>query len=280
MKKAINDFFVMLKKNKQGTIGLILMLVIILLGVLAPIVAPYDPEMTNAAHARLGPSLAHLFGTDETGMDVFSRCIYAIRIDVVIGVCGTFVSLLIGIPIGLLAGYYEGLVGEVILRLADLIQAFPAFILAMALVAVLGNSTQNILMVVAFVKVPIYTRFVRGEVLAMKSRPFIEAAQAAGMSPLRIMFKELLPNSLRPALVQASINIGGAILLTAGLSYIGAGVNVPTPEWGSMISIGAPLILTGQWWAAFFPGVCIGVTVFGFALFGDFLRIYLNPERR
>ncbi|MDD3165394.1 MULTISPECIES: ABC transporter permease [Anaerotruncus] len=280
MKKAINDFFVMLKKNKQGTIGLILMLVIILLGVLAPIVAPYDPEMTNAAHARLGPSLAHLFGTDETGMDVFSRCIYAIRIDVVIGVCGTFVSLLIGIPIGLLAGYYEGLVGEVILRLADLIQAFPAFILAMALVAVLGNSTQNILMVVAFVNVPIYTRFVRGEVLAMKSRPFIEAAQAAGMSPLRIMFKELLPNSLRPALVQASINIGGAILLTAGLSYIGAGVNVPTPEWGSMISIGAPLILTGQWWAAFFPGVCIGVTVFGFALFGDFLRIYLNPERR
>lgn len=170
MKKAINDFFVMLKKNKQGTIGLILMLVIILLGVLAPIVAPYDPEMTNAAHARLGPSLAHLFGTDETGMDVFSRCIYAIRIDVVIGVCGTFVSLLIGIPIGLLAGYYEGLVGEVILRLADLIQAFPAFILAMALVAVLGNSTQNILMVVAFVNVPIYTRFVRGEVLAMKSR--------------------------------------------------------------------------------------------------------------
>lgn len=193
---------------------------------------------------------------------------------------GAFVSLLIGIPIGLLAGYYEGLVGEVILRLADLIQAFPAFILAMALVAVLGNSTQNILMVVAFVNVPIYTRFVRGEVLAMKSRPFIEAAQAAGMSPLRIMFKELLPNSLRPALVQASINIGGAILLTAGLSYIGAGVNVPTPEWGSMISIGAPLILTGQWWAAFFPGVCIGVTVFGFALFGDFLRIYLNPERR
>jgi len=280
MKKAINDFFVMLKKNKQGTIGLILMLVIILLGVLAPIVAPYDPEMTNAAHARLGPSLAHLFGTDETGMDVFSRCIYAIRIDVVIGVCGTFVSLLIGIPIGLLAGYYEGLVGEVILRLADLIQAFPAFILAMALVAVLGNSTQNILMVVAFVNVPIYTRFVRGEVLAMKSRPFIEAAQAAGMSPLRIMFKELLPNSLRPALVQASINIGGAILLTAGLSYIGAGVNVPTPEWGSMISIGAPLILTGQWWAAFFPGVCIGVTVFGFALFGDFLHLSLNPERR
>jgi len=280
MKEKVKYFFTMLKKHRNGMIGLIMMIIVILLGVLAPVIAPFDPEMTNAPDARMPPSWIHPFGTDETGMDVFSRCLYAIRIDVVIGVCGTFLSLFIGIPIGLLAGYKEGTLGEIILRMADLIQAFPSFILAMALVAVLGCSTQNILMVVAFVNVPIYIRFVRGEVLSMKSRPFVEAAQAAGMSTTRIMFRELLPNSLRPALVQASINIGGAIMLTAGLSYIGAGVQVPTPEWGSMISIGAPLILTGQWWAAFFPGVCIGVTVLGFALFGDFLRIYLNPERR
>jgi len=279
MNKA-REFAVMLVKNRPGLAGLIMMLSIILLGLSAPLVTHYDPEMTNAADARMAPCLQHIFGTDETGMDIFTRCIYAIRIDVTIGVLGTLLSLAIGIPIGLLAGYYEGTLGEIILRIADLIQAFPAFILAMALVAVLGNSTGNILSVVAFVNVPIYVRFVRGEVLSMKGRPFVEAAHAAGMRPARIMFKELLPNSLRPALVQASINIGGAILLTAGLSYIGAGVRVPTPEWGSMISLGAPLILTGQWWAAFFPGACIGVTVLGFALFGDFLRIYLNPERR
>lgn len=186
----------------------------------------------------------------------------------------------LGIVLGLLVGYYEGIFGEVVMRLTDLMQAFPAFILAMALVAVLGNKLSNILFVVAFINIPIYLRFVRGEVLAMKSRPYIEAAHAAGMTPFTIMFKELLPNSLRPALVQASINIGGAILLTAGLSFIGAGVKVPTPEWGSMISLGAPLIITKQWWAAFFPGACIAITVLGFALFGDFLREYLNPERR
>ena len=280
MKKEVKEFFRMLKKNKQGIVGLVMIICIVLLGIFASVISPFDPEMTNAADARMAPCLAHLFGTDETGMDIFSRCIWAIRIDVVIGVFGTLISLMIGIPFGLFVGYYEGIIGEVILRIADLIQAFPAFILAMALVSALGNSTQNILMVVAFVNVPIYTRFVRGEVLAMKSRPFIEAGHTAGMSPTRIMFQELLPNSLRPALVQASINIGGAILLTAGLSYIGAGVTIPTPEWGSMISIGAPLILTKQWWAALFPGLSIGVTVFGFAMFADFLRIYLNPERR
>ena len=280
MKKELHQFFRMLKKNKSGIVGLVMIIVVIFLGVFAPLIAPYDPEMTNAADARMAPCLTHLFGTDETGMDIFSRCIYAIRIDVVIGVFGTLFSLAMGIPLGLLAGYYEGILGEVILRIADLIQAFPAFILAMALVAVFGNSTQNILLVVAFVNVPIYTRFVRGEVLAMKGRPFIEAGHTAGMTSARIMFQELLPNSLRPALVQASINIGGAILLTAGLSYIGAGVTIPTPVWGSMISIGAPLILSKQWWAALFPGVCIGITVLGFALFADFLRIYLNPERR
>lgn len=280
MNRKLSLFYKMLIKNKGGLVGFIMMIVILCLGLLAPVIAPYHPETTNASAARMAPSISHLFGTDETGMDIFSRCIYAIRIDVFIGVFGTLISLLIGIPIGLIAGYREGTVGDSILRIADLIQAFPAFILAMALVAILGSNTQNIIMVVAFVNVPIYIRFVRGEVLSMKNRPFIEAAQTAGMTPFTIMYHELLPNSLRPALVQASINIGGAILLTAGLSFIGAGVKVPTPEWGSMISMGAPLILTGQWWAAFFPGVFIGVTVLGFALFGDFLRVYLNPERR
>lgn len=273
-------FIRMLKKSRAGKIGLTIMIIVLFLGVFAPLIAPYSPIDTNAADSRMAPCMAHIMGTDETGMDIFSRCIYAIRIDVFIGVAGTAISLTLGIVLGLLVGYYEGIFGEVVMRLTDLMQAFPAFILAMALVAVLGNKLSNILFVVAFINIPIYLRFVRGEVLAMKSRPYIEAAHAAGMTPFTIMFKELLPNSLRPALVQASINIGGAILLTAGLSFIGAGVKVPTPEWGSMISLGAPLIITKQWWAAFFPGACIAITVLGFALFGDFLREYLNPERR
>lgn len=280
MKLKDSLFIKMLKKNRAGRIGLSIMLIVMFLGIFAPVIAPYSPIDTNAADSRMAPCPTHIMGTDETGMDIFSRCIYAIRIDVFIGVAGTAISLAIGITLGLLVGYYEGIFGEIVMRLTDLMQAFPAFILAMALVAVLGNNLSNILFVVAFINIPIYLRFVRGEVLAMKSRPFIEAAHAAGMPPLTIMFKELLPNSLRPALVQASINIGGAILLTAGLSFIGAGVKVPTPEWGSMISLGAPLIITKQWWAAFFPGACIAITVLGFALFGDFLREYMNPERR
>lgn len=275
-----SQFFNVLKKNRMAMLGCIIIIVVLLLGIFAPFVSSYDPEMANPADSRLPPSLKHLFGTDESGMDIFTRCIYAIRIDVFIGVTGTLISLLIGIPLGLIAGYFEKVIGEIIMRLADLVQAFPVFILAMALVAILGNNVQNILFAIAFLNAPIYLRFVRSEVLAIKSRPFVEAARCAGMSDLRIMFGELLPNSLRSALVQASVNIGAAILLTAGLSFIGAGVKVPTPEWGSMISIGAPLIISGQWWSAFFPGLSIAITVLGFAFFADFLRIYLDPERR
>ncbi len=279
-KQKTSEFFYMLKNDKMGQVGLGIMFVVILLGVLAPLIIPYDPYTAYPQMARIQPGAEHLFGTDEAGMDIFSRCIYAIRIDVFIGVAGTLLSLLFGIPLGLIAGYYERIAGEIIMRTADLVQAFPVFILAMALVAILGNNVQNILFAIAFLNIPIYLRFVRAEVLALKRRPFVEAAKCAGKSDLQIMFKDLLPNSLRPALVQASVNIGGAILVTAGLSFIGAGVQVPTPEWGSMISIGAPLIISGQWWAAFFPGISIAITVLGFAFFADFLRKYLDPERR
>ncbi|MDQ0221401.1 ABC transporter permease [Peribacillus cavernae] len=255
-------------------------MITLLCAIFAPIIAPYAPEEAIVEDSRLAPNSDHIFGTDETGMDVFSRVVHATRIDVTIAVFGTLLSLLIGIPIGLAAAYREGLFGEITMRIADVLQAFPVFILAIALVSILGNNVQNIIIAIAFLNAPIYMRFVRSEVLSIKQRPYVEAARCAGMSNLKIMFKELLPNSLRPTMVQASINMGWAILLTAGLSFIGAGVRVPTAEWGSMIAIGAPLIITGQWWSSFFPGVAIGITVLGFALFGDFLRLYLDPERR
>lgn len=278
--QKLSEFVFLLRQDKTAIVGFVIIGIVILLGLFAPLIVPYDPYSAYPDQARLAPCLAHPFGTDEAGMDIFSRCIYAIRIDVLIGVSGTLISLLLGIPLGLIAGYYEKTVGEVILRLADLVQAFPVFVLAMALVAILGQKVQNILFAIAFLNIPAYLRFVRAEVISMKQRPFVEAAKCAGKSDMQIMFKDLLPNSLRPALVQASVNIGSAILLTSGLSFIGAGVRVPTPEWGSMISIGAPLIISGQWWGAFFPGVSIAITVLGFAFFGDFIRKYLDPEGR
>ena len=277
--KVFGDFWYALRQSKGGLAGFIIIMITLLMAIFAPIIAPYHPEQAVPEASRLAPSFDHLFGTDETGMDIFSRVVYAARIDVTIAVVSTIFSLLIGVPIGLAAGYREGLFGEITMRIADVVQAFPVFILAMALVSILGNNVQNIIFAIAFLNAPIYLRFVRSEVLSIKHRPFVEAARCAGMSNIKIMFKELLPNSLKPALIQSSVNIGWAIMLTAGLSFIGAGVNVPTPEWGSMISIGAPLIITGQWWSSFFPGVAIGITVFGYALFGDFLRLYLDPER-
>lgn len=273
-------FFRHLFRKRGGTIGFAIIVLSVTITLAAPLIAPYDPESPRPSENRQPPSAAHWFGTDETGMDIYSRVIYAGRIDLTIGIVSTALALCIGVPIGLAIAYYEGWFGEIVMRMMDVLQAFPVFIFAMVLVAVLGNKVENIIAAITFLNAPIYLRLVRSEALSYKTRPFIEAAKCTGNSSISIIFRELLPVSIRPVLIQASVNIGSAILLTAGLSFIGAGVRAPTPEWGSMIFLGADSIITGQWWSSFFPGVAIAVTVFGFALFGDFLRDYLNPERR
>jgi peptide/nickel transport system permease protein len=278
--KKVKEFFRYLLKSKVGMAGFIIVVLTVIITIAAPLIAPYPPESPITSENRMPPSATHLFGTDETGLDIFSRVIYAGQFDLTIGVVSTLLSLLIGVPLGLLIAYFEGFFGEVTMRLMDLLQAFPVFIFAMALVAVLGNKIENIIAAITFLNAPIYLRLVRSEALSYKTRPFIEAAKCTGNNSIRIIFTELLPVSIRPALIQASVNIGSAILLTAGLSFIGAGVRAPTPEWGSMIFLGADSIITGQWWSSFFPGIAIAWTVLGFALFGDFLRKYLNPERR
>lgn len=276
----VKSFFKHLLRDKSAVVGLSIIIIMTLLALFAPWIAPYDPESPIASESRMAPNAKHIFGTDETGMDIFSRVIYGARIDLTVGVLSTLLSLLIGVPLGLIAAYSEGLLGELMMRMTDLLQAFPVFIFAMVLVAVLGNETENIIIAITFLNAPIYLRLIRSEALSYKTRPFIEAAKCSGKSTLSIIFTELFPVSIRPALVQASVNVGVAILLTAGLSFIGAGVQAPTPEWGSMIFLGSNAIMTGQWWSSFFPGVAIAITVLGFALFGDFLRNYLNPERR
>jgi peptide/nickel transport system permease protein len=219
-------------------------------------------------------------------MDIFSRIIYSARIDLVIAVLGTALSLLIGAPLGLIAGYFSGARGvwggasEATMRTADVLQAFPVFVLAIALVAALGQSARNVIIAIAFVNIPIYLRLLRTQALSLRERRFIDAARVARSSEMRIVFRHVLPNAMSPAIIQASVNMGWAVLLTAGLSFVGAGVRVPTPEWGSMIAVGAQNMITGQWWPALFPGIAIALTVLGFALIGDSLELMLDPVRR
>jgi peptide/nickel transport system permease protein len=214
----------------------------------------------------------HFMGTDVSGYDIFSRVIAAPRTDLLIALTANFLSLVIGVFLGLIAGYFRNFATEFLMRVSDVMQSFPVFISAMVLVTLAGRSTGNIIIALAFVYIPIYIRLTRAEVLSQKSRGFVEAARAMGNSEIAIALRHVLPNSLTPALIQSSVTIGFAILLTAGLSFVGAGVRPPTPEWGLMISTGANTIILGEWWPSVFPGITISLTVFGFAVLGNALE--------
>lgn len=275
-----------LRHNKLTLLGLLIVVFALVIAVIGPYVVPYDPETTNAGDSLQPPNAAHWFGTDQLGLDIFSRVFSAPRIDISIAVIATAISMAVGIPLGVLAGQSAAggravsAGGELLMRGMDILQAFPVFILAMGLVAALGPNPVNLTIAIAFVNAPVFLRLVRGEVLALEGKAYTEAAVVSGISDLRVGFRHLLPNSMGSALVQASITIGWSVLLTAGLSFVGAGVRVPTPEWGSMISIGARNMMTGEWWIVLFPGIALGITVLGFALLGDGLRVYLDPTQR
>ncbi len=246
--------------------------------VFGPMLAPYPPAAANAGAQLLPPSAAHWFGTDDVGMDVFSRVIASPRIDLTIALSATLLALVIGTAVGGIAGYFRTWWSELIMRISDLVQSFPVFILAMALVIVTGQEIWNVIFVVALVNTPIYVRLVRAEVLSLRERTFAEAAVTLGVSGFNIVRRHMIPNALGPVISQASITAGFAMLLTAGLSFVGAGVRVPTPEWGSMISVGASSIVTGQWWPSMFPGIALSLSVFGFAMLGDGLSRLLSSE--
>lgn len=261
-------------------IGTGIVLVSLLLAAFGPLIAPYDPVRADSSKVLQPPSLTHPFGTDESGFDIFSRTISAPRIDITIALVATFLSLVIGSIVGLLASYFEGRWSNLVMRFADVVQAFPLFVLAMILVTTSGRNLVSLIFVIAFLNVPIFIRLIRSQVLALKHQSFVESARAVGNSELSIAFRHVLPNSMEPALIQSSVTMGFAILLTAGLSFIGAGVRPPTPEWGAMIASGAQSLPRGAWWPSVFPGIVMSIVVFGFATVAEGFREVLRSGSR
>lgn len=268
----VRRFATLVRQRPLLAVGMLIMLLTFFLAAFGPIVAPYSPTAADGSAILQPPSGKHWLGTDSAGSDVFSRVISAPRTDVTIALVATVISLVVGSLIGLLASYYEGWLGSLVMRVADVIQAFPLFVLAMILVTTSGASTVALVFVIAFLNVPIFMRLMRSQVLSLKGRSFIEAARAAGHRELKIAVRHVLPNSLEPGLIQSSVTIGFAVILTAGLSFVGAGVRPPTPEWGSMISSGANSIILGQWWPSVFPGIAMSLAVLGFAIVGEALQ--------
>ena len=258
---------------------------IIVLTAVGPYLAPYSTINASPTDRLIPPSPAHWLGSDDNGIDILSRLLAAPRTDVVVAVIATAISVLLGSPLGVMIALLESrkgagstIVAEIAMRLLEVIQAFPVFVFAMVLVAVFGGTKVNIIAAIAFVNTPVFVRLVRSDVLSLVQRPFAEAARAVGNSEWRIGFRHVLPNAIPTIFVQLSVTIGFAILLTAGLSFVGAGVKPPTPELGSMIASGAKFLIIGQWWPALFPGIALGLVVFSFGVFGEVMTKIMEPR--
>ena len=252
----------------------------VMLALFGPWIVPHDPLASNAAMALQPPGAAHWFGTDALGRDIFSRVIVATRLDLGIAFSAVALSFVIGVPLGLAAGFFGGWWDRIVTRLSDTVMAFPLFVLAMGIVAALGNTVGNIVLATAVINLPFYIRVARAEANVRRSAGWVEAARLAGNGPLRILAVHLFPNTLPPAMVQVSLNMGWAILNAAGLSFIGLGVRPPEPEWGILVAEGAAFIVSGEWWVSFFPGAMLMLAVFTFNLLGDALRDIVDPRRR
>jgi peptide/nickel transport system permease protein len=257
-----------------------LFVLILLAALFGPWVVPYDPLASDSAAALKPPSIEHLFGTDQLGRDMFSRVVTATQLDLFIAIFSVALVFVMGGLAGVAAGYFGGWTDRIVGRLADTIMAFPLFVLAMGIVAALGNTVQNIVLATAIINFPLYARVARAEANILSEAGFVEAARLSGNSDWRILTFNILPNVLPILVVQMSLTMGYAILNAAGLSFIGLGVRPPTPEWGIMVAEGAANIISGEWWIAFFPGAALMIAVFCFNLLGDGLRDIVDPRRR
>jgi peptide/nickel transport system permease protein len=259
-------------------VGLVVVTLVIIIGAGIPFISPYDPTIdSNLAESAMAPSGAHVFGTDRLGRDVFRRILHGTRISLTVGVVVVLMAGTTGTLLGLTAGYFGGRVDTIIMRTMDVLLAFPAILLAIAIVAVRGPGLTNAMIAVSVVGVPGYARVVRSMVLSLRERDFVMAARTVGANDLRIMLQHILPNSLSPLIVQATLGVGGAILFAAALGFLGLGARPPSPEWGAMIGDGIPFLRQAPH-MVFFPGMAIMVCVLGFNLLGDGLRDALDPQ--
>ena len=269
-----------LRKNPRMLIGLVLLAVLLFVAVFAPLIAPYDPIKVNISDSLEPPSLRHLLGTDDLGRDVFSRVLWGSRISLSVGVISVSIGFLVGVSIGLLAGYLGGTFDLLAMRVIDALLAFPALVLAIAITAALGPQIQNAMIAIGIVAIPGYARLTRGQVLSVRSREFVTAARTVGVPPLRIVLRHIFPNIANPLVVQATLATAFAILAEAALSFLGLGPQPPYPSWGQDISYSQRYLANMKWWMSAGPGVAIFVAVFTFNFLGDALRDALDPRLR
>lgn len=273
------DVSVRLYKNKMALLSFGFLVFLVLVALLADVIAPYSYEEQNLDEMLVGPNSAHWFGTDEYGRDILSRIIYGSRISLEVGFVAVFFSVTIGGIIGAISGYYGKKIDNILMRSMDILLAIPGILLAIAIVNVLGPGLMNVMIAVGIASIPTYARIVRASVLSIREQEFVESARAIGENDFSIIFRYILPNSLAPIIVQATLGVAWAILSAAGLSFLGLGLQPPTPEWGAMLSAGRQYIFDA-WWITTFPGLAIVLVVLALNIFGDGIRDALDPKLR
>ena len=267
-------------ENPVTGLSFALLLVLVICAIFGPYIVPHDPLASDTAAKLTPPSAKHWFGTDQLGRDIFSRVVVAARLDLAIAVFSVGLVFAVGGIAGVMAGFFGGWTDRIIGRVVDTIMAFPLFVLAMGIVAALGNTVTNIVLATAIINFPLYVRIARAEANVRREAGYVQAARLTGNSDLRIVLTTIFPNIMPIMVVQMSLTMGYAILNAAGLSFIGLGVRPPTPEWGIMVAEGASFIVSGEWWIALFPGLALMLAVFCFNLIGDGLRDIVDPQRR
>lgn len=267
------------RDNRLALLGFIITLGVIVAAILAPVIAPYDPNAQFIVEAQLeAPSPAHPMGTDQFGRDVFSRVLYGAQLSLQVGIIAVGVAIAFGVPLGLVAGFYRGYVDELVMRSMDVLFSFPAILLAIAMVAVLGQSLVNVMIAIGIVYTPIFARVTRSGVLSVREETYVKAARAIGDSNFNIMFRDVLPNVVAPIIVQATVSLAFAILAESALSFLGLGTPPPTPSWGRMLSDSRNFMQTAPW-TVLFPGLAIMISILGFNFLGDGLRDSLDPRQ-
>jgi peptide/nickel transport system permease protein len=275
----IRESWVLLWRNRLAISGLALVLGLFAVALLAHWLAPYDPDFIDLKQVLMSPSPAHLLGTDTLGRDVLSRIIFGARVSLLVGFVAVGIATLIGVLVGALAGYYGGVLDQILMRLVDLMLCFPTIFLILAVIAVLGPSIWNIMAVIGLTSWMGVARLIRAEFLSLREREFVVAARALGASDARLIWRHLLPNALTPVMVSATLGVAGAILVESSLSFLGLGVQPPTPSWGNMLTMGKDNIEIA-WWLSVFPGLAILVTVMSYNFLGEGIREAIDPRLR